>query len=210
MLIERIIENFRFNKPILTEDIFECMPEYSPQRIYQIISEEIEKETLVRYDTGIYYLPTETKFGQSVISLTDVIIRKYIQNDEEVFGIFGKNIMDLNFSLSYQVPNIIEVITNKESRDVRVIEIRGRKVVLQKSRLPITSENASAYTLMELFNGIYLQLYKEDEEVRKNILKFIEEEAIDIKMIYDLASYFPSKVMKNLATSGVLYEITQR
>lgn len=209
MLVERLIDRFGYDKPIFTEDIFKCMPEYSHQRIYQLISEEIEKETLVRYDIGVYYLPTETEFGRSVLSFTDVITRKYIQDDEEVFGIFGKNIIDLNFSLSYQVPNIIEVITNKESRDVRVIEIRGRKVVLRKSRLPITSENASAYILMELFNGIDLQLYQEDEQVRKNILKFIEEESIDIQMIYSLASFFPSKVMKNLAISGILYEITQ-
>ncbi len=210
MLVGRLEKCFGYDKPIFTGDIFECMKDYSRQRVYQLIAEAIKKETLVRFDTGIYYLPTETEFGQSVITVNDVVNRKYIRDNGETFGIYGKLVIDLNFLLSYQVPNTIEVITNKESRDVREIEIRGRKVILRKSRLPITSENESAYTLMELFNSMDMRQYQEDRAVRESISNYIREKKINSGAIYGLASSFPAKAMRNLATSGVLYEIARQ
>ncbi len=186
------------------------MKDYSRQRIYQLIAEAIKKETLVRFDTGVYYLPTQTEFGRSVLTVNEVVDRKYISDNGETFGIYGKYVIELNFLLSYQVPNIIEVITNKESRDVREIVIRGRKVILRKSRLPITNENEGAYTLMELFNSIDIRQYREDSMVRESISNYIKEKKISSGTIYSLANSFPAKTMKNLATSGVLYEIAQQ
>lgn len=210
MLVSRLEKRFGYDKPIFTEDILECMQDYSRQRVYQLIAEAIKKETLVRFDTGIYYLPTITEFGRSVLTVNDVVNRKYISDNGETFGIYGKFVIDLNFLVSSQVPNVIEVITNKESRDVREIMIRGRKVILRKSRLPITSENESAYTLMELFNSIDIRQYKEDSMVRESITNFIKEKKINGQAIYSLASSFPARAIKNLAISGVLYEITQQ
>lgn len=210
MLVSRLEQRFGYDKPIFTEDIFACMNDYSRQRIYQLIAEAIRKRSLVRFDTGIYYLPTETEFGRSVLTVNDVVNKKYISNNGETFGIYGKHMIDLNFFISYQVPNAIEVITNKESRDVREIEIRGRRVILRKSRVPITKENESAYTLMELFNGMDLRRYMEDSMVRESINSYIREKNIKPEMIYRLASSFPARTMKNLAISGVLYEIAQQ
>ena len=210
MFVNRLKDCFGYNKPIFTEDIFQCMSEYSRQRIYQLISKAINDGALARFDTGIYYLPTETEFGRSVLTVNEVINKKYISNNGKTFGIYGKHVIDLNFMLSYQVPNTIEVITNKESRALREIEIRGRKVILRKSRLPITSENEGAYTLMELFNSIDVKQYQEDALVRESISSYIKEKKINTGTIYGLAGAFPARAMKNLATSGVLYEIAQQ
>lgn len=183
------------------------MNDYSRQRIYQLIKEALEKGILVRFDTGVYYLPTKTEFGFSTISVDEVVYKKYISNNNETFGIYGKDIIDLNFLLSYQVPNSIEVITNKESRDVREIEIKGRRVILRKSRLEITKNNVKTYIFMELFNNINLRKYKEDLMAQDSVKKYIKKNKITNNKIYELAKFFPAKTMKNLAVSGVLYEI---
>lgn len=207
MLVSRLEKNYGYDVPIFTEDIFECMNDYSRQRIYQLIKEALEKGILVRFDTGVYYLPTKTEFGFSTISVDEVVYKKYISNNNETFGIYGKDIIDLNFLLSYQVPNSIEVITNKESRDVREIEIKGRRVILRKSRLEITKNNVKTYIFMELFNNINLRKYKEDLMAQDSVKKYIKKNKINNKKIYELAKFFPAKTMKNLAVSGVLYEI---
>ena len=207
MLVSRLEKNYGYDVPIFTEDIFECMNDYSRQRIYQLIKEALEKGILVRFDTGVYYLPTKTEFGFSTISVDEVVYKKYISNNNETFGIYGKDIIDLNFLLSYQVPNSIEVITNKESRDVREIEIKGRRVILRKSRLEITKNNVKTYIFMELFNNINLRKYKEDLMAQDSVKKYIKKNKINNKKIYELAKFFPAKTMKNLAISGVLYEI---
>ncbi|MBQ8293061.1 MAG: hypothetical protein IJX78_04535 [Bacilli bacterium] len=210
MLIKRLLDRYGYDTPIFTEDILKCMNDYSRQRVYQLISEEINKKSLIRFDMGIYYIPTNSEFGHTSITVNEVVKRKYIQDEGEIFGIYGKSVIDLNFLISYQVPNKIEVITNKESRDIREIEIGGRKVILRKARVQINKENVYGYTLMELFNKINLKQYKENNTIQKSIKEFIKENKINIKMIYDLASYFPAKTMKNLVISGVLYEIAQQ
>lgn len=207
MLINRLKKRFGYDYPIFTTEIFDCMKGYSYQRIYQMINEAIKSGFLVRFDEGVYYLPTETEFGKSIITVNDVVNRKYIMDKGKTFGIYGRYVIDLNFLVSYQVPNVIEVITNNESRKVREIEIRGRKVVLRKSRLPITNENEGAYTLMELFNNLNMKQYEEEKQIRDSVKEYIKEKKITRSEIMSVANAFPAKAMKNLAISGVLYEL---
>ena len=63
---------------------------------------------------------------------------------------------------------------------------------------------------MEFFTGIDMRQYKEDSRVRERISSYIKEMKIDSATIYSMASFFPGRTMKNLATSGVLYEIAQQ
>lgn len=209
MLVERLKMRFKLNEPIFIGEILEIMQDYSRQRVYQMIAEADKQGSLIRYDNGIYYLPLETEFGQSVPSVNSVVYKKYINTNGNTFGIYGKYVIDLYFLVSYQVPNVIEVITNKESRRIREIEIRGRKVVLRKSRLPISNENENAYILMELFSNLDMKQYKENEDIRDSVLKYISEKNITRNDILSLADFFPTRTMKNLAISGVLYELAQ-
>lgn len=208
MLIKKLKEQFKENVPIFTNEILKIMEEYSRQRVYQMINEALDEETLIRYDRGIYYLPKKTEFGRSILLLNDVINKKYIKNNGDVFGIYGKFVTDLNFLISTQVPNVIEVITNNETRKVREIEIRGRKIILRKSRTSITKENEGAYTLMELFNNINIRDFKENEQIKENIFNYIKEKQIKRDDLLNMAEIFPAKAMKNMMISGVLYEIT--
>lgn len=209
MLVERLKSKFKLNEPIFTDEILKIMQDYSRSRIYQLITKAEKDGDLVRYDKGIYYLPKQTEFGLSVPTVNSVVDKKYISDNGKTFGIYGKYVLELNFLLSYQVPNVIEVITNNESRKVREIEIRGRKVILRKSRTTITNDNAGAYTLMELFNNIDMNQFKEKEQIKNSVIDYIKENKIKRSSILNMADAFPAKAMKNLATSGVLYEITQ-
>ena len=145
------------------------------------------------------------EFGLAVPSVDRVVEKKYIGDNGEVYGIYGKLVMEVNFALSTQVPNTIEVITNKEKRDVREIEIRNRKVILRKSRLPITSENAAAYTLLELFNGMNMKEY--NDRVRRRVLEYAKEKNVTRQSLMGMAAGFPARAVKNMAMSGVLYEV---
>lgn len=210
MLIERLKTRFDIDEPIFTNEILEIMQDYSRSRVYQLIAEAEKKGELVHFDNGIYYMPRQTEFGLSVPTVNCVVNKKYVKYKGETFGIYGRFVIELNFLVSYQVPNVIEVITNNESRKMREIEIRGRKVILRKSRLPITNENEGAYTLMELFNNIDMRQYYEEKLIRDSIFEYIKEKQITRSDILSLADAFPAKAMKNLATSGVLYEIAQQ
>ena len=207
MFTERLQERYGLDEPILTNEIMAAFSEYSRPRVFQMIQEAEKNEQLIRYDTGVYYLPTQTEFGKSVISVNQVVNKKYIKNNGEIFGIYGRFVIALNFLLSYQVPNTIEVITNNETRRIREIEIRERRVILRKSRCPITNDNYTAYTIMELFSNLDLRQYQDDKAARDEIIKYIQTEQITKRDLFELAPVFPARTMKNLAGSGLLNEI---
>lgn len=205
MFIENLERRFGANNPIFVEDILAAESNKSRPTVYRMIQRAVEEGTLMRYDRGIYYIPKQMEFGLAVPSVDRVVEKKYIGDNGEVYGIYGKLVMEVNFALSTQVPNTIEVITNKEKRDVREIEIRNRKVILRKSRLPITSENAAAYTLLELFNGMNMKEY--NDRVRRRVLEYAQEKNVTRQSLMGMAAAFPARAVKNMAMSGVLYEV---
>lgn len=209
MLVERLKKQFELNEPIFTNEILKLMNDYSRPRIYQLINIAEKNGELVRFDNGIYYMPKQTEFGVSIPTVNSVVNKKYISYNGETFGIYGKYVMELNFFISFQVPNVIEIITNKEPRKIREIEIRGRKIILRKARLQITNQNEAAYTLMELFNSIDMRQYKEEKQIKESIIEYVKEKQITKNDILSLAYAFPAKAIKNIATSGILNEVTR-
>lgn len=86
VLVERLKTHFAFNKPIFTNEILEIMQDYSHHRIYQWINEAKQNGELVQYDRGIYYLPFQTEFGLSILSINRIIEKK-------IYVIKGKHLV---------------------------------------------------------------------------------------------------------------------
>lgn len=208
MLIERLQEKYNYDEPIFISEIYNLMNEYSKSKIFELINEAIESSVLKRYDQGIYYLPRKTIIGDSILSLDDVIEKKYIYSNNQRFGIFGLKAMEVNFSLSTQIPSLIEVITNNESRKSRLVNIRGRDILLKKSRTNITNENYHAYTVLEFFTRISINEYLKNAKCQDEIKKYILENKISKIQITKLLNSFPAKTTKNLIVSEVFYEFT--
>ena len=73
-LYEYIIRDFKTNEPIFVEELLKygIAENTVRQSLYRLQKEnKIEK-----FDTGIYYLTTETILGKSVLSLEKVLFKK--------------------------------------------------------------------------------------------------------------------------------------
>lgn len=207
MFIEKLNRTFRKNEPIFTEEILSAFSQYSRPRVFQFINKAEGNGELVRFDTGVYYLPIVTEFGRSKITAEQVAEKKYVKYGNKIFGIYGRLVLELNFLLSTQVPNTIEIITNNEARRVREVLIGNRPFILRKARCPIDSGNYGAYTIMELFSNMDMRQYQESEYARKEIIKYMNKERITSKDLFSLASSFPARTTKNIVESGVLNDI---
>lgn len=208
MLIERLKEKFNFNEPIFINEIYNVMKDCSRSKVFELIQDAIKNELLLRYKQGVYYLPKMTLVGISIPSVNKVVEKKYIKSNEERFGIYGISVMEVNFSLSTQIPTLIEVITNNESRKSRLINIKGRDVLLKKSRTNITIDNYKAYTILEFFTQISINEYLKNIRCQNEIKKYISENKISKIQITKLLNSFPAKTTKNLIVSEVFYEFT--
>ena len=209
-MISRLFEKFGEDVPIFTDEILDIMKDYSRQRVYQLIDEAIKQERLIRYDRGVYYIPTDTILGKSNISYQEVVHKKYVSNNDDVYGIYGQFFLELKFMYSTQFPMLTEVITNKESSKYREVFIGKRKVIVKKSRITITKENVFAYMLLEFFRDINVDYFINNKYVNIEISKFIKDNNITLNDINKISNYFPSKCIKNINLTGVIYELIRQ
>lgn len=206
MLARRLKEKFNTNEPIFTKEILESFSEYSRPYVFRLIDKAEKKGEIVNFDTGIYFLPTKSIIGASTITAEDVVNKKYVGYKDDVYGVYsGLNLQNM-FSVTTQMPNTIEIVTNNESTRCREVVIDGRTVILRKSRCKIDRENASAYTVLQLLSEIGKDI---DDRTRGVISKYIRENGVKTAELISLARVFPAQTTKNLIYSGVLNDFTQ-
>ena len=87
MFVEIVKNNFSTNEPIYTEEIIKLFPNYSRPQIFRLIQKAESKKEIVNFAKGIYYIPHKTFIGASTITADDVIARRYLKWNNEIFGV---------------------------------------------------------------------------------------------------------------------------
>lgn len=199
-MLNNIIDNFKTNEPILISDIIKFSG-YSRPRVNQIVSECINSGKLARFCDGVFYAPTNTILGKSTLDIKQVIKRKYLEYNGNIFGIYAGLSLLNAFGITTQVPSVYEIITNNESTRVRKIVLNGQNIVLRKSRCKITKSNYKIYALLELLNLIDIK----DNIDYDVIINYIKKNNIKYKDMVKYLEFFPAKVSKNLNRSELIY-----
>lgn len=206
MFIEKLKEKFNSNEPIFTNEILELFDEFTRAYVFRLINKAKGTGELVQFDNGVYYIPQKTILGLSTITADDVINKKYVQNGKDVYGVYSGLKLQNIFSVTTQMPNTVEIVTNNETMRCRKVEIDGRRFILRKSRCPISKTNADAYTVLQLFNDMRTQI-KLDDWAKEKVIRFIKKNNVSARELMDLATVFPAQTTKNLIVNGVLNEI---
>ena len=170
MFIDKLQAKYEPNEPIFINEILDEFSEYSRGYVFKLIKKAEEKEELVNFSTGVYFIPTKTILGLSTITTEDVVEKKYISSKNETFGIYSGLQLQNMFNLTTQMPNTIEVVTNNESMRKREIEINGRRVILRKSKVNITKDNVNEYMLLQLMTEIGSNINEISRERIKNFI----------------------------------------
>lgn len=200
-LIESLYEKYGTNEPILLSEI--SFENYSRPWIMKQLQMLCEDGRLCKYEKGVYYIPTETIFGKSILNPRKVIEKKYINSSSRVFGYYSGIIFQNQLKITTQMPNIIEIYTNNEKSKVREVIIGNQRVLLRRARTEINSRNAPVLSFLELMNDITPGDL--DDERRKRIAEYIFVNNITRKDVLDYAKVFPDKVMRNLIESEAIF-----
>ena len=204
-LFESILQQYGTNEPILSSDI--VFQDYSRPWIYKLLNQLCEEGKIVRFEKGIYYIPTQTPFGKSLLNPRKVIECKYISQGGETVGYYSGITFQNQLRLTTQMPNVIEIYTNNETTRVRDVYVGKQKVLLRRARTKITAANADALSFLELMNDLNPDML--DEEKRSILIKFITDRKITRKDITTYAPVFPDKSLRTLIESEVIYSVTQ-
>lgn len=204
-LFESILQQYGTNEPILSSDI--SFQDYSRPWIFKQLNQFCQEGKLIRYEKGIYYIPTQTPFGKSLLNPRKVIERKYISQSGETIGYYSGITFQNQLRLTTQMPNVIEVYTNNETTRVRDVYVGNQKVLLRRARTEITTGNADVLSFLELMNDLNPKTL--DDEKKAILARFIADRKITRKDITTYAPVFPDKALRTLVESEVIYSVAQ-
>ena len=204
-LFESLLGEYGTNEPILSSDI--SFRDYSRPWISKQLAQLCEEGKLIRYEKGIYYIPTQTPFGKSLLNPRKVIERKYISRAGETIGYYSGITFQNQLRLTTQMPNVIEIYTNNETTRVRDVFVGKQKVLLRKARTRITASNVDVISFLELMND--LDPSGLDAEKKLILKQFINDRKITRSDITTYAPACPDKALRTLVESEVIYSVAQ-
>lgn len=190
-------ECFGENEPILVEEILDEFSDISRQAVYKKIDAAMEEGLLARYDRGVYYLPTETRFGASRPSGRQVATKRWLRSGDETIGyVSGFNLAN-EAGVSTQVPNTLEITTNKESARSREVKPFGgwKRITLKRPRRPVNARNVDALRFLDLVTAEDVSLL---EYYEIDALKRLAAKA-GRSMIYVCLDSYPARTAKSVA-----------
>ena len=204
-LYESLLNCFGYNEPFKTSEInFE---DYSKEKICIEMTKLCKKGKVVRFETGIYYIPKTNKFGTVIFNQSKIVDKKYIKDGEQVFGYYSDTELEYRLGLTKVKPNTIVIYTNGETTRMRRVMVGSQRIILRKPRTKIDKFNVSVLCFLELMNGIDIATL--DEYKRKLIADYITENRITQRQITKYIPYFPDKTGRNLNESEVIYRVPQ-
>lgn len=204
-LYEYLLQQYGTNEPIISADI--VFKNYSRPWVMKQLKSLCEDGKLIRFEKGIYYIPTDTVFGKSILNPRKVIEKKYINDGENTIGYYSGITFQNQLKLTTQMPNVIEIYTNNETTNVREIMVGKQKVILRKARTRINSTNVAVLSFLEMMNDIMPRTL--DGEKKNRITEYIYSNGITKQDIISYATVFPDKVMRNLIESEAIFSVAQ-
>ena len=200
-LVKCLKTQYGENTPICFEDIANVCSGYTRGRVYQLIDAAMNSGLLAKAGYDCYYIPTTTPFGKSLLNPRKVIEKKYISNNDEVYGFYTGLALLNSFGITTQMPNVIEVFTNNEATKSRRVTINNQTIIVKRARTTINNSNYKEMMLLELFN--LADIRSIDARATQKIVDYMKQNNISIQGIMKYAKFVPARAIKNFMISEV-------
>lgn len=207
MLNEYLVKEFGYDEPIFISDLE--VKDMSKKAIRQAVSRLAKTGSLVKFDTGIYYIPKPDRLLKcTYLDTTKVIIRKYITDGRQTYGYFTGLAAANQLALTSQVPVQLEICSNRESSKGRTLMMGDRTIRVKRARTEVTTDNYKILQLLDLFQEVEKLSDLPAQEVISRLKAKIINEGISRKELKEYISLYPGKVAKKIIEWELIYEFT--
>lgn len=207
MLKDYLAETYGYNEPIFINEI--SLNNVTDNALRQSFKRMIKSGDIMRFDTGIYYLPKASRLlKNSYLDPLKVIVRKYVQNGSDIFGYLSGAAFANQLGLTTQIPAVIEIVTNKEATKGRTAIIGNQKIRLKRTALPITKENAALLQFLDMVSQ--LEKYSELSlaESKQTLLTYARTKKFSRSQLAAVTPALTGMTAKKLIDWGIIYEFT--
>lgn len=204
MLKEYLEKTYGYNEPIFLNEI--QLDGINDNALRQSFKRMVKSGNLIRYDNGIYYLPKASRLlNKSYLDPLKVIIRKYIKNNTDIYGFFSGATLANQLGITTQMPAVMEIITNKEATNGRIVTIGSQTIRVKRPLLPITKENADLLQFLDTV--MQYEKYSElsNESAIELLKQYVNTKQFTRSQLQKAAPALTGAVAKKLITGGIIY-----
>ena len=202
-LLLELRSKYEPNEPIILDQI--KSDTYSYDTIKSMLSNYVRSGKIRRFTNGVYYFPKNGILGEMIPSYNDYLERKYIENQNKVFGYYtGLSLLNM-IGLSTQVPNVREITTNIETNKKRKVSIRSRYVILRKPLVKITKSNYRYLQFIDIFRFADIETIRTN---RDKIITFAKQNQLKKSVLLDMVLAMSNKATTTILEEGFYNELT--
>lgn len=205
MLKTYLMENYGYNEPIFLNDL--AIEGLSDNAVRQSVKRLVASGFLERYDNGIYYIPKrDGLLGKSYLDPSMVIMRRYVQNKSEIYGYLTGISFANQLGLTTQMPAVIEIVTNREASNGRMITVGSQRVRIKKPAITVRDSNAELLQLLDTIGQAekYTELTK--EETIETLISYMRKKRFTKEQLSEVSSVLTGATAKKLIEWGMIYE----
>lgn len=207
MLKEYLEKTYGYNEPILISEI--KLESLNDNALRQHFKRMVKSGDLVRFDTGVYYLPKASRLlGKTYLDPLKVITRKYIENGTDTYGYFAGAYFSNLLGLTTQIPAVIEIVTDKESTKGRTVTIGSQNVRLRRSAMEITKENALLLQFLDTVSTAEKYAELPQQEMTVLLKQYMRKNSFTQKQLAGVLPSVTAQTAKKLIEWGLIYEFT--
>ena len=182
MLLDYLQNKYSVNSPIFMEDVSKRL-DLRAASIRQGFKRLVDRGTLIRFTSGIYYFPQSSKIFKNIpLDMEKVIVSKYINNNNNVIGYYSELTLANIAGITTQVAIEKCIVTNSEKSRGRIVIIKNRRIRLKAPRVIITEKNKNVLAVLdghEDIDRINVQVklngQENDSELQDAFLAYVED-----------------------------------
>ena len=205
MLKTYLMENYGYNEPIFLNDL--VIEGLSDNAVRQSVKRLVASGFLERYDNGIYYIPKrDGLLGKSYLDPSMVIMRRYVQNKSEIYGYLTGISFANQLGLTTQMPAVIEIVTNHEASNGRMITVGSQRVRIKKPAITVSDSNAELLQLLDTIGQAekYTELTK--EETIETLISYMRKKRFTKEQLSEVSAVITGATAKKMIEWGMIYE----
>ena len=205
MLKSYLLENYGYNEPIFLNDL--KIEELSENAVRQSVKRLAANGFLERFDKGIYYIPKQDGLlGKSYLDPVLVIMRKYVKNEYETYGYVTGMTFANQIGLTTQMPAIIEIVTNREATNGRIVTVGNQKVRIKKAAVTVSDNNADILQLLDCVGQAEKYTELSMKETIEIMCAYVKGKGFTREQLAGVSSIITGTTAKKLIEWGLVYE----
>ena len=204
MVYDYIIKNYKEGEPIFFSDI--TVEGISKPALNQQLKRLMEYGKLMKYETGVYYLPRKTSLGTYVGPTADSVAKyRYISRGNNIDGYYTGNTFANQLGLTTQVPMVVEIASNNTNSSPREVSIGDRRFYIRKPIVKVDWENVYVLQMLDILKNLDIYLDYTYEEARKRFAEYIKLHKIKRIDVDKYIRKYPVNIFKYYYELGLDY-----